>query len=212
MGSVNSGRHLREAAYLVAFEVPESPIPEQPDWCAAIKAFGLDIHLCTNTDEKPTAPEQAERAIVYRLGNTDFLTDNGLEKFRWEGLSVSYDFRSLPQVIAHRHDEDAQDTIADYDYLAKASEGVQWFGALRMDVDDLGTVFTEKLDNVTISRLATLSESLRLFFEGYVPLLCREYNAEQEQEILELIYAGGGRPVPRRGVERVAGYCRTDSF
>ena len=185
------GRHLREATYLVAFEVPESPIPEEPDWCAAIKAFGLDIHLCTNTDEKPTAPEQAERAIVYRLGNTDFLTDNVLEKFRWEGLSVSYDFRSLPQVIAHRHDEDAQDTIADYDYLAKASEGVQWFGALRMDVDDLGTVFTEKLDNVTISRLATLSESLRLFFEGYVPLLCREYNAKQEQEILELIYAGG---------------------
>ena len=185
------GRQLRETAYLVAFEVPESPILENPDWRAAMKAFGLDFYLCTDTDEKPIAPQQAERAVVYRLGNTDFLTDRVLEKFRWEGLSVSYDFRSLPQVIAHRHDGDDQDTIADYDYLAKASEGVQWFGALRMDVDDLGTVFTEKLDNVTISRLATLSESLRLFFEGYVPLLCREYNAEQEQEILELIYAGG---------------------
>ena len=185
------GRQLREAASLIAFEVPEAPIPEKPDWRAAINAFGLDVHLCADTGEKPAAPQHAERAIVYRLGDTDFLTDKVLENFRWEGLPVSYDFRSLPQVIAHRHDRDDQDIIADYDYLANASEGVQWFGALRMDVDDLGTVFTEKLDNATISRLATLSGSLRLFFEGYVPLLCREYNAAQEQEILELIYAGG---------------------
>ena len=185
------GRHLREAAYLVAFEVPESPIPEKPDWRAAINVFGLNVHLCADTDEKPAAPQQAEQAIVYRLGDTDFLTDKVLEKFRWKGLPVSYDFRSLPQVIAHRHDSENKDIIADYDYLANASKGVQWFGALRMDVDDLGSVFTEKLDKATISRLATLSESLRLFFEGYVPSLCREYNAEQEQEILELIYAGG---------------------
>ena len=185
------GRQLRDAAYLIAFEVPESPIPEKPDWRAAINAFGLEVHLCTDTDEKPTAPQQAEKAVVYRLRDTDFLTDAVLERFQWEGVPVSYDFRSLPQVIAHRHDNNDDDVIADYDYLAEASEGVQWFGALRMDVDDLGTVFTEKLDNATISRLATLSESLRLFFEGYVPLLCREYNKKGDKEILELIYAGG---------------------
>ena len=60
-----------------------------------------------------------------------------------------------------------------------------------MDVDNLGTVFTEKLDNATISRLATLSEAFRHFFEGYVPLLCREYNKNKDKQILELIYAGG---------------------
>ena len=186
------GGQLREAAYLVAFEVPESPIPEKPDWRAAINAFGLDVHLCADTGEKPAAPQHAERAVVYRLGDTDFLTDKVLEKFQWEGLPVSYDFRSLPQVIAHRQGSDDEDVIADYDYLANASEGVQWFGALRMDVDDLGKVFSkEKLEKATISRLATLSEAFRLFFEGYVPQLCQQYNAAQEQEILELIYAGG---------------------
>ena len=187
------GRQLREAAYLVTFEVPASPIPEKPNWHAAMKAFGLEIHLCTKTDEKPVAPNQAARAVVYRLGDTDFLTDadDVLEKFQWEALPVIYDFRSMPQVIAHRQDSAEQDVIADYDYLANASEGVQWLGALRMDVDDLGTVFTEKLGKATISRLSTLSEALRHFFEGYVPQLCREYNTEQEKEILELIYAGG---------------------
>ena len=180
------GRKLRDTIYLVAFEVPDAPIPEKPDWHAAIKAFGLDIHICADTDKKPGAPQDAERAVVYRLRDTEFLSN--IEEFQYEGVPVSYDFRALPQVIAHKDDA----TVADYDYLANASEGVQWFGALRMDVDDLGTVFsTEKLDTATISRLATLSEALRLFFEGYVPHLCRDYNDKQEHEILELIYAGG---------------------
>ena len=185
------GRHLRGAAYLVAFDVPESPIPEKPDWRAAINAFGLDVHLCTDTDEKPAAPPEAERAIVYRLGDTDFLTDKVLKKFQWESCPVSYDFRIFRPVIAHRHGTD-EEKIADYDYLADASEGVAWLGALRMDVDDLGKVFSkETLENATISRLATLSEAFRLFFEGYVPELCRQYNKKRDQDILELIYAGG---------------------
>ena len=70
------------------------------------------------------------------------------------------------------------------------------FGALRMDVDNLGAIFRYGLgENATISRMATLSESLRLFFEGYVPKLCKDYNNDpqekEKKEILELIYAGG---------------------
>lgn len=181
------GGELRNAKYLVAFEVPESPTPEEPNWHSAIKAFGLDIRILPDEGEKPMAPDQAERAVVYRLGDTDFLTNQVLENFQWEALPVSYDFRLLPQVIPHK----ADGAVADYDYLANASEGVQWLGALRMDVDDLGILFTDKLDSATISRLATLSESLRLFFEGYVPQLCKAYNTKQKREILELIYAGG---------------------
>ena len=101
---------------------------------------------------------------------------------------MSYDFTTLPQVIAHHPDG----RVADYDTLANASKGAKWLGALRMDVDDLGSVFSnEKIGNATLSRLATLSDALRLFFEGYVPGLCRAYNAKHPQEILELIYAGG---------------------
>ncbi len=185
------GRDLREATHLIAFQVPKSPIPEKHDWRAAIQAFGLDIHLCTGTHEKPAPPSQAQRAIVYRLKDTDFLTDDVLDKFQWDAVPVSYDFRWFPQAIAYQQRSSNQERVADYDYLANASEGVQWLGALRMDVDNLGAVFSQKLGKATPSRLATLSAALRLFFEGYVPQLCREYNADQEQEILELIYAGG---------------------
>ena len=185
------GKRLRKAEYLTTFEIPEALIPENPNWRDAINAFGMDVHIYENENERSEAPEQAENAVVYRLGNTNFLEDDILENFQWDGIPVSYDFRMFRPVIATTDNTDDEDEIADYDYIADASEGVPWFGALRMDVDDLGTVFTEKLGSATISRLATLSEAIRLFFEGYLPNLCREYNKDRKKEILELIYAGG---------------------
>ena len=184
------GKRLRKAEYLATFEIPEASIPDNPDWQDAIKAFGMDVHVYENENEKFEAPEHAENAVVYRLGDTDFLTDSVLKNFQSDSIPVNYDFRPFRPVIAKIDDTD-EDRIADYDYIANASEGVQWLGALRMDVDDLGKVFTEKLGTATISRLATLSEALRLFFEGYVPNFCQKYNRDQGKEILEVIYAGG---------------------
>ena len=193
------GKKLRNPEYLITFKVPESSIPDTPIWHDAIKAFGIAVHLHETVDDKPTPPENTKHAAVYRIGDTHFLEDtvdfqgaavsNSTDPS--EGIPVSYDFRLFKPVIARRHDTDDPEKIADYDYLAEASEGVHWLGALRMDVDDLGTVFTDKLGNATISRLATLSGEFRLFFEGYVPQLCREYNKNHDKEILELIYAGG---------------------
>ena len=183
------GKQLRKAEYMIAFEVADESInAEEPTWNDAIKMFGLDIHICEDTDEKPE-PKCARYATVYRLAETDFLT--GIERYQWDGVSETYDFRIFKPVIARRHDTEDPEKIADYDYLAEASEGVKWLGALRMDIDNLGTIFTEKLENATISRLATLSEAFRHFFEGYIPQLCREYNKKRDKEILELIYAGG---------------------
>ena len=183
------GRKLRDAKYLVAFEIPEQPISDRPEWREIIGGFGLDVHLVNTSEAKLPSPADATRATVYRLDSTDFLSDEILGNFRWGDLPVSYDFRLLPQVIPRRPGGDG---IADFDQLADASEGAKWLGVLRMDVDNLGRLFSNGLgDSATISRMSTLSESVRLFFEGYVPKLCRDYNADHTPEILELIYAGG---------------------
>ena len=185
------GEPLREAQYLVAFEIPEQPISDRPNWGEIIRSFGLDVHLVNTSEAKPASPADATRATVYRLNSTDFLSDEILEKFRWDDLPISYDFRPLPQVIPRKPGGDG-DAVADFDQLADASEGAKWLSVLRMDVDNLGGLFREGLgESATISRMSTLSESVRLFFEGYIPQLCRDYNANHTPEILELIYAGG---------------------
>jgi CRISPR-associated protein Csm1 len=183
------GRQLRDTQYLVTFEIPAQPIPDKPDWGEIISGFGVAVRLVNKPEDKPTPPTDATRATVYRLASTDFLSDEILENFRWENLPVSYEFRLLPQVIPRKpHSKE----VADFDQLADASEGSKWLSVLRMDVDNLGALFKDGLgESATISRIATLSESLRLFFEGYVPQLCRNYNAHHTPEILELIYAGG---------------------
>ena len=93
------GRKLRDAQYLVTFEIPEQPISEEPNWHEVIRGLGLDVHLINKPEDKPPLPSDATRATVYRLDSTDFLSDEILGNFRWDNLPVSYDFRLLPQVI-----------------------------------------------------------------------------------------------------------------
>ena len=57
-----------------------------------------------------------------------------------------------------------------------------WASCFTSDWDALGT----------LSRMSTLSETLRLFFEAWVPELCRQHNRSTERaDRVYLIYAGG---------------------
>ena len=184
------GKLRDDNKYLLVFEGKEDTSDDQHTWKSTLKAFGWKIELMEKLpdfDKDPPNSSETKPAIIYRLGDADFSPRT------WDNVSVSYDFRLLPQVIAHPHDD--KEAIADYNYIANASDGVNWLGALRMDVDDLGLIFRDALgQNATLSRMATLSESLRFFFEGYVPKLCEDYNQNRQKgkgQILELIYAGG---------------------
>lgn len=188
------GRLLRDPTHLVLFTVPEADPPEQADWRDALRAFGVEARLIHEGEELLRRPAGATEAIVYTLDATDFLAEDVCRRFRWDDLPVSYDFRWLADATPRKHDEHGQEVIAEFADLAEASQGVKWLGVLRMDVDSLGDVFKTGLGaHATISRMSTLSESLRLFFEGWVPRVCREYNRfrQGERDALYLIYAGG---------------------
>lgn len=62
-----------------------------------------------------------------------------------------------------------------FDQLAAESLGAPRIGVLRMDVDNLGTIFTRGLpENArTFSRLSTLSRSLTHFFKYHINEVCR---------------------------------------
>ena len=204
----NLGRQLRQARYLMVFETEEQEAPVSPTftWQDTFLSFGWDVQLLAQIEAGMQPPEMAQRAVVYTLqaeddGQIDFLNPALLQQTRWS-IPVSYDFRLLPQVIPTRP---GRQETADYQQLAEAATGASWLGVLRMDVDNLGQLFRQGLnpdpedreDNrATISRVITLSETMRLFFEGYVPRLCREFNQgnrsiNRQTDILELIYAGG---------------------
>jgi len=65
---------------------------------------------------------------------------------------------------------------ADFEYLAKNSVGKELIGCLRMDVDNLGAIFSERVraDFFSPMTISLLSSSLNLFFTVYMNLICEK--------------------------------------
>ena len=61
---------------------------------------------------------------------------------------------------------------ASFSGLAKASQGSEFIGCLRMDVDNFGDLFSGKLINSGIAAISNLSRSMNLFFKGYLNQIC----------------------------------------
>ena len=61
---------------------------------------------------------------------------------------------------------------ASFSGLAKAAQGSDFIGCLRMDVDDFGDLFSGKLTNSGIAAISNLSRSMNLFFKGYLNQIC----------------------------------------
>jgi len=90
---------------------------------------------------------------------------------------------------ARRVPTDPSGDVKEFESLAKVSQGR--LGYLKMDVDNLGYLMAhglrgEDADRSSISRVATLSRTLELFFSGYLESLLRA-----EYQDIYLVYSGG---------------------
>lgn len=83
------------------------------------------------------------------------------------------------------------DRVKPFSVLAHQARGIKRLGVLRMDVDNLGTLFREGLGNAaTLSRVAGLSFAVSLYFEGWVGTIAERMQA-QFGDRLYAIYSGG---------------------
>jgi CRISPR-associated protein Csm1 len=182
------GRQLREAGYLLLCEIGDETAPPVATYQQALRTFGMDVWLCEELQElaQKTFPASASSITVSRLDSTDLLPDLPAS---WYGLRVNFDFRCLADATPRKPTGE----IAEFSELVEAARGAKWLGVLRMDVDSLGELFRSRLGpQGTISRMGTVSEGLRLFFEGWVPHLCRRRNGgPTDTASVFLTYAGG---------------------
>jgi len=83
--------------------------------------------------------------------------------------------------------------IKHFGILAKESSGVPYLGVLRMDMDNLGQIFSRGLGEEydSLSRRATLSLLLSVFFEGWVGKIAAEIAEKNGKERLYSVYSGG---------------------
>jgi CRISPR-associated protein Csm1 len=98
-------------------------------------------------------------------------------------------------------DNPTNNPILPLNYIAEFAKGDKKLAVLRADVDNLGLIFSDGLRRYTISRIATLSRMLDLFFTGYISILINKVsddytkrelgNTNLKTELIYTVYAGG---------------------
>mgnify|MGYP005832815293 CR=1 FL=1 len=164
------GQPLPHATHLV-LGVGKPEDGERGDCLAALRAFGLRVALFDERKESLAGRlDGSEYAVVLALRDSvgagpvlDMKTARG----------THYTVNLIPPFT--------------FDKLEKRAKGIKRLGVLRMDVDNLGEIFQRGLGgDATLSRLASLSRVVSLFFEGRVAQICMEVS-----DLIYAVYAGG---------------------
>lgn len=167
----------------------EMPDAEETLWCKDCRSFR---DLSEDLKEfgylrRPGASEKSYNGLFGKLGGPYEFSARP-EGVSWKVNSTRLEegylvgSRFIPKGIPTE-----EGTIKDLDHLSSAGEGAEKIGAVKMDVDSLGRVFTRGLEDRSAARLSTLSSSLSLFFKGYLSRLIEKSFPGS----IYLVYSGG---------------------
>jgi len=123
--------------------------------------------------------EPVEKMLEYFPKNVTIYAKNsfGLEE-------KYYGYKTIPYFVSDYVAIKEDGEIKNFDELGRDARGVEKIAVLKMDVDDLGKIFSRGLpeDKRTLSRYATLSRFMNHFFKNCIRLI-----AERDLEVLEVI-------------------------
>jgi CRISPR-associated protein Csm1 len=138
--------------------------------------FGMSVRFAVDPRSAVKFNPSVTQSVVWSFGDAD----------RWPEVT------GTPTVHALRYTVNRVPEM-DFDALQGKASGIRRLGVLRMDVDCLGDLFKDGFgwrdkSRATLSRLAALSFSLSLFFEGWVKTLCE---SPEYSDLIYAEYAGG---------------------
>ncbi len=197
----NLGDDLRRARYLWLAEIELPPVSQRllevvpSGWEKALEAFGLRAGAVQNFPQAPRA--DGPRWVLA-------LKDEAMEDLRPDAQTV-VGRRFLVNVTPILTEKEYQalqgrikglpvpGSVKPFEVMEAQSTGIQRLGVLRMDVDDLGKLFSDGFgENATLSRIAALSFAISLFFEGWVEVLAERIGETTDGGgRLYSIYSGG---------------------
>ncbi len=179
----NIGRKLDSASYLVVGD-REDILEKRQAFELLDKSFWfVDSDIIERGSLSPH-----HECLVWALNSTNFG-----KHARIESMSI---VNSAPLVVGGTHG-----FRKEFQEIANASEGVRRLGVLRMDVDNLGKIFSHGLKNYqhskekdtyrfhSLGRITTLSWQLSLFFGSLVPGIIRTNQSWKDR--VTVVYSGG---------------------
>ncbi|MCF7740518.1 MAG: type III-A CRISPR-associated protein Cas10/Csm1 [Candidatus Marinimicrobia bacterium] len=184
---IRLGQKLRDSEYLVETLGNEADIFPIPGI-----NIGYDVCKQDQVDNCVDRYSPNEFTKVYRFNNTDFIS--GRSETR-HNIAYDYKFYGGNNIPLKPNGQVA--TLSDF---AGSGGDFSRLGVLRMDVDNLGSIFrfgflnksmndrqsSENSDIYSLSRLSTLSSLMNIFFSGYINTITSKYD-----DTLLTIYSGG---------------------
>jgi CRISPR-associated protein Csm1 len=162
------GGHLPKATHIVTYKVKPAPPARATGWQSALHVFGMDAQLIQGKPPKVASGSDDNWKRIWRLTPIpDPQEDQWLKPFQKSRFVVSY------RLFARLTPLDENGNPLTFDDLARPRRGnFKRWGVLRMDVDNLGLLFQKGFgEKASLSRTASLSFALRIFFEGWLPML-----------------------------------------
>lgn len=179
------GNTLKDADYIVTYRSDDSNKYMKNRVKIDIYSAGIHNYLfdqleLTDEDADFRKITSADTCRVKRINNTDFLA----APLKGNGCSYGFQFyggNKQAQKITANHPQGRNKTfeeLADESYL----------GVLRMDVDNLGSIFIKGLPDKdkSFSAYSTLSFMLDYFFSGYLNTIREKYKDD-----VNILYSGG---------------------
>lgn len=164
---------IKDADCLVIKEAKENNRETVKNYQDVFNAFGLEYRFTTRQKVN-----QEERKNAFILNNTEFIKE-GYRGFRFGAYRLPYKY----------NDDERKNQQLTFEEISEKSTGDPKLALLKLDVDNLGSLFLRGLgEKSTISRVASLSRMLALYFEGYINHLIMEKNW---QDYLYIVFSGG---------------------
>lgn len=178
---IDLASRIKDAQAIVIRPAKNSPPDDSlPTWFSVIHNLGYEVIIKSGTktleDQDWTGNYQPGALL---LNTTDFA-----------GKGVGFYFLPIKTYSADGE-------ILTLEKMAEKARGIEKWGVLRADVDNLGTLFKEGLgDNKTISRVAMLSFMISSYFSGRISQLENWVNAKTERNGINtsdiyIAYSGG---------------------
>lgn len=157
---------LKNAKYL-SINKTNNKIDIYQSYNDVLSAFGYYFSFSNKLTEADT---------IYKLNDTNFMVDNC--------MGFKFGAYNLPQKnnIQLTFEELAENSIEN-------EYGDKKLGVLKLDVDNLGAIFTKGLENDrSIARVTSLSRMMGLFYEGYINKIITENNWDDK---IYVVFSGG---------------------
>lgn len=179
------GKTLKDVDYIVTYRSDDSNKYMKNRvkidvYNAGIHNYMFDQLELTDEDADFRRITSADTCRVKRINNTDFLA----APLKGNGCSYGFQFyggNEQAQKVTANHPKGRNKT---FEELADGS----YLGVLRMDVDNLGSIFIKGLpeNDKSFSAYSTLSFMLDYFFSGYLNTIREKYKDD-----VNILYSGG---------------------